>query len=336
MQVNSAAQLGYVQLESSFGTIPNTTGTASVGNANAFRGISLLTTPSKSLINRPDKNSSLSRTAGIGGRKSGNWSISASLAGNGAAGTAPDIGPFLQAAFGKAPAIVAATSVTYSLDDLSPSLAIYNFRKPAAASQQCAFGSVVQRMRVLLGEDVARIEASGPCKWVIDTDQFGTVGADHKGGLTTFPSEPASPVTNGGIAPGFVGTVTLDGQSYGTLRTATIDMDFGRDIPLDVYNNYFGVEPGQTIRTINVEFSIYDDVSANLSSLKRKALANTGVDLIFQHGTIAGNIWTLTIKNVLLEAPQYDDSQRRYVVNFTGQAHATSGTSKDELVLALT
>lgn len=336
MQVNSAAQLGYVQLESSFGTIPNAGGTASVGNANAFRGISLLTNADQALIERPDKNSSLSATVGIGGRKSGNWSTSASLAGNGAAGTAPDIGPFLQAAFGKAPTVVAATSVTYGLDDLSPSLAIYNFRKPAGASQQCAFGSVVQRLRVLLGEDVARIELSGPSKWVIDTDQFGTVGADHKGGLTTFPSEPASPVTNGGIGPGFTGTVTLDGQSYSTLRTATIDVDFGRDIPLDVYNNYFGVEPGQNRRVVNVEFSIYDDDSANLSTLKRKALAKTPVDLVFAHGTIAGNIWTFTLKNVLLAAPQYDDSQRRYAVNFTGRAHATSGTSKDELVLALT
>ncbi len=238
--------------------------------------------------------------------------------------------------FGKAPVITPATSVAYALDDLSPSLAIYNFRKPGTATQQCAFGAVVQRARIQIGGDFAQIDLSGPCKWVIDTDQFGTVGADHKGGLTSFPSEPASPVTNGNMAVGFTGNVLMDGNSYGTLRTATIDADMQRDIPLDVYNNYFGVEPGQGRRIVNVEGSVYDDDSANLSSLKLKAHLKTPVPLVFAVGTVAGNIWTFSLANALLSAPRYDDSQRRYVVNFSGRAHATSGTSKNELALTLT
>lgn len=335
-KVNSASQLGYVQVESSFGVIPNSTGTATVGNSNAFRGISLLTNADQEVNERPDKNPSLSATIGIGGRKSANVTVSASLAGSGTAGTAPDIGPFLQALFGKAPTVTPATSVAYALDDLSPSLAVYNFRKPGTATQQCAFGTVVQRARFRLGENFAFVDFTCVARHVIDTDQFATVATDHKGGLTTFPSEPPSPVLNGLPAVGFTGGVLLDGQSYGTLRTAEIDLDAQRENPLDVYNNYFCGEPAQGRRVVGVQFSIYDDDSANLSSLKRKASAKTPVALAFTVGTVAGNSWVFSLANVLLASPQYDDSQRSYSVNFSGRAHASSGTAKDEITLTLT
>lgn len=333
--INSQNQACYVQKESSPAVIPNTTGTATVGNNNACRIINLQTDQQQALIDRPDKLPTLDFTIGIGGRKSASWNASMSLAGN-AAGTKPDMDPFLEALFGKAGVVVAATSVTYDSDDVSPTLSIWNFRKPAGATQQCAFGSMVNQAIFRMGQDVAQVEFSGESYWVIDSNQFATAETAAKGGLTSFPAEPAAPVTNGGMVVGFTGQVTLDGNVYGTLRTATVTFNAGRELQKDVFNNYYpDSSPAQDRRDIRVEFSIYDDDSANLGSLKNKAINNTGVTLVFQMGTVAGNRWTFTLRNVVLAAAKYDDSQRKYAVNFTGKAHASSATAKDAMTLVV-
>jgi len=334
--VNSQNQACYVQKETAFATIPNSTGTATVGNSNACRIIKLGTDQVQNLIDRPDKLPTLDFTIGIGGRKSAQWNASMSLAGSGVAGTKPDCDPFLEALFGKAAVVVASTSVTYDPDDTSPTLSIYNFRKPSTASQACAFGSIVNSGKFSLGQDVATVEFGGESYWVIDTTQFATAAADAKGGLTAFPAEPAAPVTNGNMVVGFTGAVTLDGNVYTTLRTANINFDAGRELPKDVFNNYYPDSPAQDRRNITCDFSLYDDDSANLASLKNKAITNTGVTLIFQMGLIAGNIWTFTLRNVRLAAPKYDDGQRKFAVNFTGKAHATSASSKDAIKLQIT
>lgn len=335
--VNSQNQSCYLQKETTAATIPNTAGTASVANANACRIISLTTDQNQALIDRPDKLPTLDFTVGVGGRKNASWSASMSLAGNGAAGVKPDCDPLLEALFGAAGVIVASTSVTYNPDDTSPTLSIWNFRKPAGATQQVAFGASVNQAVIRLGQDVAIIELNGEAYWVLDSNQFATAETAAKGGLTTFPVEPAAPVTNGTMAIGYKGSVTLDGITYATLRTATITFNAGREHLKDVYNtDYPDPSPAQDRRDIRIEFSIYDDDSGDLGSLKNKAITNTPVTLVFQVGTVAGNIWTWTLRNVILAAAKYDDSQRKYAVNFTGKAHSTSATSKNPVTLVIT
>lgn len=334
--INSQNQALYIQEETAYATIPNTAGTATVGNSNACRLIKLSTNQQQALIDRPDKLPTLDFTIGIGGRKSAQWNTSMSLAGNGAPGAKPDCDLLLKALFGKAAVVVAGTSVTYGCDDTSPTLALWNFRKPSTAAQACAFGSIVNQGVFRLGQDVATAEFSGESYWVIDSNQFPTAATAAKGGLTAFPSEPSAPVTNGNMVVGFTGAVTLDGNSYSNLRSATITFNAGRELPKDVFNNFYPDSPAQDRRDIRVEFSMYDDDSVNLGSLKNKAINNTGVTLVFQMGTIAGNIWTFTLNNVILAAPQYDDGQRKFALNFTGKAHATSATSKDPISLVIT
>lgn len=330
--INTQNQALYVQKETTAATIPNAAGTATVGNANACRLIAFRTDQQQALIDRPDKLPTLDFTVGIGGRKSGGWNASMSLVTSGAAGTKPDMDPFLEAAFGKAGVVVASTSVTYDPDDVSPTLSIWNFRKPAGAKQQVAFGAAVTQMILRLGQDVATVEFSGEAYWVLDSAQFATADAAAKGGLTSFPAEPAAPVTNGNIFPGYKGSVTLDGNTYATLRSVTITAGFGRELVKDVYNSdYPDSAPAQDRRDIRVEFSIYEDDSANLLALMNKAVTNTPVDLTFVAGTVVGNIIETRLKNVVLAAPQHDDGGRKYAVNFTGKAHASSATAKDPL-----
>lgn len=332
----SKAQFLYALAESIYGTIPNTAGTASFVAANACRFESLTTDGDQSEVVRPDKTGYLSAPLGAGGRKSAGWTAKMSMAGNGVAGTKPDCDPFLQAAFGKAGVFSPGVSCTYGLDDLSPSLSIFNARDPATLTQQIALGSVVKTMKIPLGQDNASLEFSGPARWVLDSTAFATSDTIGKGGLTAFPVRPPSPVYNGNMALGFLGTVTIDGQAYGTFRSGNINCDFGRELPQDVYNSYYGNLPGQDVRNITVDWTMYDDDSANLIALKIKAMAKTPVNLVFVIGTTAGNIWTWTVKQVVLDVPKYDDSARNYAVKMSGKAHPTADSAKDELGLVIT
>src|SRR5579859_5320034 len=86
----------YAQVEASYGVIPNTTGTATVGNNNACRLVRSKLDNNVALIARPDKTGTLEEQVGILGRKNGVWSAEMSVSPNGTAGVLPDCDPFLQ------------------------------------------------------------------------------------------------------------------------------------------------------------------------------------------------------------------------------------------------
>lgn len=337
--VPSSNQFCYVQKESSWGVIPNSSGTATVGNTDACRIISLDTSRSQELIDRPDKLPTADYTIGAGGRKTANWTCSMSLA-SATRGTKPDSDEFWEAWFGQAGNAVASTSVTYSCADTTPSLSIWNFVNPSTASQQVAFGSIVRQFRVQGGQNVATVEFSGEAKSVLDSVTMASLtdGNAEKGGLTgtTFPSQPSSPVTNGTFVVGFTGGATLDGNAFSEMRALTLTADSGRELSHDNWNSYVAGAPAINRRSVQVEFSIYDDDTANMNSLKSKCGNNTPIDISLQFGTTAGNIWTFNLKNVVLANPTYDYGQLKRAVNFTGRAYATSATSKDAITLVIT
>src|SRR3954471_6167734 len=92
-------QACYPVLESTFGTAVTPVG------ADAVLITALTTQAAQGEIPRPDKTGSLGEVQGIAGRKTASWSASMSMAGNGAAGVAPDMDVLLQLIFGKAVAI---------------------------------------------------------------------------------------------------------------------------------------------------------------------------------------------------------------------------------------
>jgi hypothetical protein len=331
--VNSANQLGYAAIESAFGTA------AAATNSNAFKLVSLSTNPEQDEIQRPDKNSSLSQTIGIGGNKRGSWSTRMSLAGSAAAGTAPDIGPLLQAAFGKAATVVASTSVTYGLDDLSPSVTIWSFWSPSTATQYVSIGSVVNQMNIDASGTTPTIEFSGPALWCLDTDQFANADTTAKGGLGSFPAQPGSPVTNGSMVSLFSGSASLDSNSLAEIRTFRLSANMAREIPQDtIFSGQYGGSPSQGRRNITFDLNVYDKAGdSNFSSLLDKAIRKVSVPVVLTLGSTAGSRVVITLANVLLGTPTVDDGQQKKAISFTGcRAHASSGTAKDELVMAWT
>jgi hypothetical protein len=288
-------------------------------------------------IVRSDKTGSLGITMGLLGRRSCNWSTKMSMTANGAAGTAPDCDPFLAAIMGKLKTVSSGVSVTYALDDLSPSVCIWDFNTPATVTERVLSGAIAAKAKFDIGVDEPQVEFSGQGLAILDTDIFATADAISKAGLTTFPTEPTTPVTNGTPAPGFTGVITLDAQTYSTMRSGSISIDVERELPMDGFNSYYGLAPAAGLRNVAADWSMYDDDSANLSALKVKAQNGTGVNLTFAIGTVAGSIWTFTLKNVLLPKPQYDYSGKRRVVSFGGaRAHDTTIGAKDAFAIVLT
>jgi hypothetical protein len=329
----------YLQMETAFGTIPNAAGVASVGNNNCSRFIKADLGTKVALYPRPDKTGTRSQVVGLLGRQQATWSLSQSLAGNGAAGVVPDCDPVLQCLFGQAATIVGATSCTYNLADPNtiPSFDLWSFRTPATLAQRVTLGAVVGEATFQLGQDVATWSATGTGIWTLDSDNFGTEGLTQKGGLTSFPTEPAAPVTNGNATVGFVGQATYDGNVIAEIQTASIRVQTGGAVANDTFGSYFPILAEGGLRTVSLTFTIYDNDGAGIKDIKAKALTQAPITVILQVGVIAGNIWTFTLNNVQVQPPAYDDSRNRFMCSFPeSMAHASSIAVRDEMKLVIT
>lgn len=109
-----------VQTEADLGVIPNSSGAATVGNADAFRCISLTMNNQTPSIFREDKTGNRGQTVGKAGRTSASFASNGSLAPSGTPGVVPNIHPFLQSLFGAAPTVVSGTVAVTSSTNASP------------------------------------------------------------------------------------------------------------------------------------------------------------------------------------------------------------------------
>lgn len=334
---NSRNQTCYIMRETTWGTAVTPT------NSSRNLMVSLQISPSAPEIARPDKTGALSEILGIPGRRSCTWSTQFSAAGSGAAGTPPDCGALIEAVLGKLQVVVAATSVTYGLGNLSPSLDIYNYNAPSTVIQQVAIGAIGNSIKFGIGQDVPLVDVNGEALWGYDSIQAadGTTDTTAKGGLGSFPTEPSAPTTNGRPPQGFVGTITLDGNVYpSTLLTAEITCSVARELPKDAFNSGYPAAPAAGLQVTSVSATLYEDDSANLISLLKKMMSGVNPKptptLIFGLGTVAGNIWTHNLKNVSINPYTMDYSRTRRALTFTGKAHDTTIGAGDAYSLVVT
>lgn len=116
----SRAERCYMQQQPVFGTIPNSSGTATVGNSNACRFMRMELQNEVALLERPDKTGTRSAEGMTSGRRLGRWSIEMSVHGNGTPGTAPDCDPLLYAIFGQTAAVGSGSQTITSSTDATP------------------------------------------------------------------------------------------------------------------------------------------------------------------------------------------------------------------------
>jgi hypothetical protein len=330
-------QRSYLQIQTAFDSIPNTGGAATVAGSNCCLIRRLDTDAAQADIPRTDKTGTFDKLPAQGGRKSGTVTFEANLNGNGSPGVAPDCSPILQGGFGKAPTIVASTSVTYSLDDLLYYIAAWNFNAPNTGTQKVAFNSLVTALEFALGADEPTVTATLEPGWVLDNDQMadGTTEALAKGGLTAFPNEPATPIANGTFPRGFDIAATIDGNAFDEILSAKIRLAVQRGLRKDTNNVYpRSGFPGP--REVSFDFSLTDNDSAAMRSLKQKAFSRTPINIDFTLGQTAGNIWDFSLLNVIVPKPKDGDQGSRRKLDFNGCiAYPSALLAKDQFTLAI-
>lgn len=293
---------------------------------------------SNELLRNPCVTGSLSQLAGVRGRGSASWSLTVPVQGSGAAGTKPDCDPLLQALFGAKATVVGATSVSYAIADVLGSMTIYEFDQPSTASHVGVFGAIIGSFSIASTTGLASMTFSGPAIWGIDSNDFSGLNSDEKGQLSSFPTEPTTPVSNGTIVPGFLGSITID--SVGSFSLISWNQSFQTGASIEyVYGKYVPTLFSQDRRTLGWDCRIRDEDSttASLQTLKTKIRAKTAFNATIVMGATAGNIWTWTVKGLQFGGYSYDHSgNRRELIISGGVASATSATAKDEFALTLT
>jgi hypothetical protein len=396
----------YLQVETTYGIVPNSGGTATVADSNCCRFIRMSLNRNSALIPRPDKTGSRSQQIGqLGRRYAPGVDIEMSIAPNGVAGTAPDADPLFQGLFGQAgsalsgtatitgatnagPIVITATahgfsnedavfisgvtgntaangawfitylttntfsligsqgngayvsggtasrvSYVYTLSDVTPipSLSVWSFRQPSTIDQRVSQGTGIVEANFALGADVATARWSAEGQWINSSNQFSSEDTIGQGGLTAFPTEPSSPVTNGNFVVGFTGSVAVDGYNMATLRTANIRFQNAVELVRDTFGTYYstGLMAGE--RAVGITFSLYEDDSTAYQTLITLAQNKTPVDIPLFMGTVSGTIFGILLKNVQIQDPTSGENLRFYEDFPEAMAHATTLSSLDEI-----
>ena len=421
----SRLERAYVQYQPIFGTIPNVSGTATLGNSNAMRFTRMELQNSTALLERPDKTGTRSQEDMIGGRRMATWSIEMAWAPNGTAGVAPDCDPILVSIFGQTAAVGSGTAsitsstnaspivlsfgsahgiasgafevvsisghlvnvtangtwmayansttqltligstgitgagsggtmsrvkLTYTFVDAIAQFTLWSFRTPATLDQRCANTCVTTNATFNINQDVATWQANGDCFWVLRSLDFSNDDVYQLGGLLSFPTEPAAPVTNGNIVPGFTGrfvagqsVVTTSAATYATgayafptIRNVSISMQTQNQMVRDTFGTYYPTLSEGDVRNISLSFNIYDDDSVQVNQLKSWGDLKVPVDFVLNLGTVAGSTAVFWLKNVYLASHVLGDGQLRFDAAYSDSRATTSSLAvRDELVMVI-
>lgn len=318
-------------------TIPSFT------NTSYCRSIKVALDNDVALLIRRDKTGARTATIGVKGREYAKWSYEGSLAPSGTNGQAPDFDPLMQALF-NGPSVAGTspgggtTGLVYGpfVDQPNTTFSMASYRQPSTVDQRIGFGLTVAEATFNLGQDIAEWTCNGTGKFVIDSDYLSSASADEAGGLVSFPTEPSSPVSHGGIIAGFTGQFKLNGAVVSRIRTATVKINTQNVMVRDTFGHYTPDDTMGDVRMVTLQFSMYEDDSSGQQALRNASITKTPLDADITVGTFAGSIVNMYLKNIQLASPTRDDSTLRYSLNWPeSRAFGTSITSKDEIILTL-
>ena len=345
----SRNEIMFAQLATAYGLVPNTSGIATLAASNCFRHIKVTMDSDSELYPNPVKTGSRDIIAGIAGRRIGEWSLEIPLQGNGAAGVVSDYDEILQAIFGAAPNIVASTSVTYALSDSVINFVLWRFRTPSTLFQQCGIGATIKNAKFNLGQNLATWTVSGELMWCLDSEQFATADTVSKGGLTAFPTAPASPVTNGVPAPGYLGVVsfTIAATPYiisstgpssttGSLRTASLNIDINNDPVRDSFGTNYATGVLAGTRAVSGSFELYDSDGTDNVAIRAAAISKAPITFSGSVGTTPGNIWTFSANAGQAKFPKLKDDTARFGLTVDVTFHESSAGARNSIGLVCT
>ena len=338
----------YLQTETTWGTIPNSTGAATVAGTNYCRLSKVSLDPVTDLYPVTYKTGVRGMAPGIKGRQYGKWSYSGPLIPSGNGTTAPDLGPILTALFGAAPTI-AGGAIPYVLSDTIKSFTMYRWRGPLSGNtlnNQVGFGCVVSTATFSIGQNFADFTASGESLWVLDTEQYTagvTDGDAKKGGFTTagqaaYPSEPGTQTANGTPVYGFVGSFKEGGSQtvMANIQNVSINVATGNQLIRDTFGTFTPSGVMGDTRKVGISLGYYDSDDQAMKDVRAASLSKAGVDLIVAVGNTQYNTITFTMKGIQFETPTTDDSGPRFKQSVAeSTAHPSALTTTDEFAMTI-
>lgn len=238
----------------------------------------------------------------------------------------------LNAAFSVLPAAgtMIGASATYAPGGELSSATILDCWSPASAVQRMIYGAAVDQLQVQVNGDFHEFQFSGPVCDVVDSSSF----QQSQGGLSAFPQEPALSAFDYSIIPGHLGQVWLGSapDQFFTLTSATVtiknnvtlrEREFGSNLAR-------GISAG--VRSVSVDFSLYQQDDSQTKALYQAARQESPVSVMLQLGQQAGQLTGIYLNSVVLQTPEFDDSELRQQWVF--KSCRAQGIADDEISMA--
>ena len=195
--------------------------------------------------------------------------------------------------------------------------------------QRILCGSGIDKLRIRVNADYQVFEFSGQAADVIDSSSFSSGQA----GLTQFPPEPATADFDHSIVPGHLGQVWMGGipGQFFTLTSAEITLQNGLALRSREFGSTIPRGLNGDVRNVAVLFSVFAQDDAATQALYQAARQRSPVSVMLQLGEQAGQLCGIYLPAVMLETPQFNDSDTRLQWSFSGRAQ---GEADDELFIA--
>lgn len=336
--VNNLGKRVFVQATNPWAaTIPNSTGAATVATADGVQFIEYSPSATSNGIRSRVRSGTPGRLPDRRGRRDSRWSMTVPLQGSGAAGTRCDADAIISAIFGHAGTVSAGVSITFPLTAVNFGLTIWTFRDPAGTNiwNEALVGALVDSWEITFGDEKeAELTVSGPAVDLVEKPNLSSlVTAGENYGLTTFPTEPSAPTFLGSPAMSFVCALTANGVSTFQLASGRLYGSMGRSLRYapSLTNLYAASVALNAERTIGLDFSLYEEDTANQAALRYLARTKGTFDSSVQIGNVAGNIHTFNVNNITIPDPAPGDSITESILPFTGTASITNTAASDEV-----
>lgn len=335
----------YAQSQTAVQTVLNSSGAWTNTGAKLVPHIKAEIKRITALIAAEFKTGTGSMLAGIGGKNSGSFSCEIDIMPSGAAGTVPNSSAILGNIFGVAATVVASTSATYNQKDQTgtntvPPLTLAVFDETASTNTSLfGFGGVAQNFSIAVGGNgSARLTFDGMFFYVLESDNFANEDTTGLGGLTAFPTEPASPALTGNIVPSFAASVTFAGSAVAEFRSATIKGTTGRSLRMDGVGFYPDTAISQGRRSVSLSsLKFQDSDGTGLIAVKNAVKSKAAMDIVIVQGNVAGYIMTHTLKQVQFSDCTYTEDGDNISIDFgDAPAHASALANTNEYTLAFT
>jgi hypothetical protein len=223
----------------------------------------------------------------------------------------------------------AASTATYVPATELKSYSLFDYWTPNSTVQRILCGSGVDKLRIRVNADYQIFEFSGEAADVADSSSF----VSGQAGLTQFPAEPALADFDNSIVPGHLGQVWMGGTAgrFFTLTSADITLQNGLALRSREFGSSIARGLNGDTRNVTAAFSVFAQDDASTQALYQAARQRSPVGLMFQLGEQAGQLCGVYLPAVMLETPEFNDSETRLQWSFTGRAQ---GDADDELFIA--